>query len=110
MLGAFLCLLSYRRATWVIKVASVIRSLFARCHASWNIFLKESSGRKRGIFFMCAGNLFGLRFIQTNKRSCLILFSLALAVTAAYKMAFLIGFCPFFSSSLSANMPLIVKQ
>lgn len=96
MLGAFLCLYHIGGLLGLSKLLR-LSALFLLAVMPLGIFFSRNLQAESGaFFFMCAGNLFGLRFIQTNKRSCLILFSLALAVTAAYKMAFLIGFLPIF--------------
>ncbi|HQO37667.1 MAG TPA: hypothetical protein PLP56_07040 [Candidatus Omnitrophota bacterium] len=94
MLGAFLLL--YRIAG-LLNLAAWPRFavLFLLAVMPLGVFFARNLQAESGaFFFMCAGNALGLHFIRSNKRGYLAVFSLALAVTAAYKLAFLIGFLP----------------
>ena len=53
--------------------------------------LQPESG---AFFFMCLGNILWLKFTDNFRRPYLIGFALSFVMTAAYKLAFLIGFAP----------------
>lgn len=96
MLAAFLCL--YRTAGLLgLSVPLRIGSLFLLAVMPLGVFFARNLQAESGAFFaMCCGSTLGLHFIRSKKRAYLILFSLSLALTAAYKMAFLIGFAAVF--------------
>ncbi|HOU36713.1 MAG TPA: hypothetical protein PK562_05530, partial [Candidatus Omnitrophota bacterium] len=96
MLAAFLCL--YRIAGLLgLSLALRLAVLFLLAVMPLGVFFARNLQAESGAFFaMCCGSVMGLHFIRSGKKIYLILFSLSLALTAAYKIAFLIGFAAVF--------------
>jgi 4-amino-4-deoxy-L-arabinose transferase-like glycosyltransferase len=96
MLAAILCVFYIAYVFTQEHIYSIASAILLSVLPLGVYFARNLQAESGVFFFMCLGNLLWLKFIKDFRRIYFWGFSFAFVITAAYKMAFLIGFLPLF--------------